>query len=289
MHDLVGSSLSSYPENSFKAAIFHNIHITRDVQPIINGLSLRVNRGALVSVLGANGAGKSTLFQALVGLHPYQGAWGWAADSFRGVQPTEQSAENRDIPATPVDAGRNHDLLPASGQSSCVPVARNRIAYLAQQFQGDRTFPLTVSQVVTMALQDKLSASCRQHAVDQALHDWGLEAKSNSPIQDLSGGQFQCMLLARLGLCEDADILLLDEPFAGLDEAMGQRLLQRLQLWARQGRIVFVSHHSRARALAHFPLTLLLAGGRGHLGPSSSILTPEAWAAAMDTHDPACC
>jgi len=220
---------------------------------ILKDLSFSVHNGSVLSVMGPNGGGKTTLFQTLSGIK--------SGDSSRFS---------------------GHWGWCKNGVKK--PLKQGDWTYLPQRFHGDRSFPLRVCEVL------KLSCPTMRHAdIVHALSLVKLDAYYHAPIQALSDGQFQRLLFARL--CADpAPIVFLDEPFAGLDETIIEDLLDIIETWKKQGRIILLSHHNRLRALNHFPNTLLLAKNRYHCGLSKDILTPSIW---QSLHDaicrPECC
>jgi zinc/manganese transport system ATP-binding protein len=177
---------------------------------------------SMTAVVGPNGAGKSSLLKALAGI-----------------------------------------VRPISGQVSCAALARHRLAYLPQQAEFDRSFPITVGELVALGdwrnfgsvreLPPRLAAG-----VHEAVATVGLEAFIDRQIAELSVGQFQRALFARLVL-QDADVILLDEPFAALDESTTDDLLGLLQRWQAKGQTIVAVLHDLDRVRLHFPSTLLLA------------------------------
>ncbi|MEQ4597488.1 MAG: ATP-binding cassette domain-containing protein, partial [Methylobacteriaceae bacterium] len=130
----------------------------------------------------------------------------------------------------------------------------------------------------------------------EALAAVGLNGFEDRPIGTLSGGQFQRALFARL-ILQDARIILLDEPFTGIDERTTADLLTLIRGWHREGRTVVAALHDLAQVRAHFASTLVLARRPIAWGPTREVLTPpvlaralrlsEAWdeAAAICRHD----
>ncbi len=215
-------------------------------------------RGSLTAVIGPNGAGKSTLLKSLAGLVPL-----------------ERHSNIRHDPAL-------------------------RLAYLPQHSELDRSFPLAVRDCVRMGLWAQTgawgSASAAQRArVDAALEAVGLQGFARRVVGTLSSGQLQRALFARL-LVQDADILLLDEPFNAVDSKTSATLLALVQQWQGQGRTVIAVLHDDALVQAHFPQTLLLARECIAWGATAEVLTPanlacaramaEAW--EEQAHPPAC-
>jgi zinc/manganese transport system ATP-binding protein len=204
---------------------------------------------SLTAVVGPNGAGKSSLLKALAGI-----------------------------------------IRPAAGEVTSAAVERHRLAYLPQQDELDRGFPITVAELVALggwrnfgAVREpprRLAAS-----VDEALAAVGLSSVAHQPIAELSVGQFQRALFARL-LLHDADVILLDEPFASLDENTTEDLLHFLQRWRTEGRTVVAVLHDLDQVRRYFPSTLLLARSPIAWGETSLSLSADNLARAKKAMNP---
>lgn len=107
-----------------------------------------------------------------------------------------------------------------------------------------------------------------------ALQQVGLAGFNQRSLDSLSGGQLQRVLFARL-LLEDAPLILLDEPFAAVDEATTADLLALIQQWHQQGRTIIAVLHDLHQVRSHFPKCLLLARDVFGLGATAEVLTPE--------------
>jgi manganese/zinc/iron transport system ATP- binding protein len=179
-------------------------------QPAVHHLSVSLSCGSFVGVVGPNGAGKSTWLHGLLGWLPW----------------TTGSVTIADQP---------------------VSRALRRMTYLPQRRVSDMDFPITVETVVAMGryqhrgLMSGFTDADRQ-AISQAIAEMGLENLRQRPLAQLSGGQQQRVFLAR-ALATGADILLLDEPLAGLDAPTACDLLERLRRWAEQDRLVIAVIH----------------------------------------------
>jgi zinc/manganese transport system ATP-binding protein len=189
---------------------------------VLDGVTGEFESASLTAVIGPNGAGKSSLLKALAGI-----------------------------------------VRPSAGEVLCAALARHRLAYLPQQDELDREFPVTVAELV--ALGDwRNFGSIREPPrhlaakVHEALAAVGLLTVADRQIAELSVGQFQRALFARL-LLQDANVILLDEPFASLDESTTADLLNFLQRWQREGRTVVAVLHDLEQVRRYFPSTLLLA------------------------------
>lgn len=153
------------------------------------------------------------------------------------------------------------------------------IAYLAQQTEIDRTFPLTVYDVVAFGLTqtkgffqeiDQTSNS----AIQEALKKVGLKEVANRSLHMLSGGQFQRVLFARTML-QDAKVILLDEPFAAVDRYTMEDLIKIVKSWATERRTVILVSHDLEFVQSYFPQSLLLARRVVAYGATKQVLTLE--------------
>ncbi len=191
----------------------------------LEDVSFATSCGNRVALIGPNGAGKSTLLKAIAGLVPRAaGSIRW-----RGASIGKWSRE---------------------------------FAYLPQREEVDWSFPITVRGLVEMGRYPqtgwwrKFGPKDRE-AVDHALHALALEDLQHRQIRELSGGQQQRAFLAR-SIAQEAHVLLLDEPFTGLDRNASQLLGDLLNELARQGRLVIASHHDLATVPKLFDEVLVL-------------------------------
>jgi zinc/manganese transport system ATP-binding protein len=224
-----------------------NLTLGYERHPAVHHLSLTIAPGSLVALVGPNGAGKSTLIKALAG-----------------------------------------QLRPISGQLR--GLSAQRIAWLPQHTELDRSFPIPVRDMVAMGLWHQVGALRRfsaQHRqqCDAALAAVGLTGFEERSLDTLSGGQLQRALFARL-ILQDAPVVLLDEPFAAVDNRTTDDLLALLHRWHAQGKTVVAVLHDVAQVREHFPLTLLLARERVAWGATASVLTRAHWAQAQRMQEP---
>ena len=219
-----------------------NVTVGYDGRPALRDVTMRVPHGAQVAIVGPNGAGKSTLFKALVGL-------------------------------LPVRAGRV--LLhgrPPGGQA-------DPIAYVPQREEIDWGFPVTVHDVVMMGRYGRLGWFKRPGATDRevvarCLDELGIAELERRAIGELSGGQQQRVFLAR-ALAQEPHVLLLDEPFTGVDVNAREALLTLLARLRDQGITILVSTHDMETAAERFELVALLNGRLIAYGPPPEVFTPE--------------
>jgi zinc/manganese transport system ATP-binding protein len=176
--------------------------------------------GSLTAIVGANGAGKSTLLAAIAGV-----------------------------------------VRLASGVVNCA--ARQRLAYLPQLATIDLDYPLTVSELITLGGWREFGpfrspGSALRARVAEAAEVVGLAGRLARPIAEISVGELQRALFARL-ILQDPAIILLDEPFAAVDARTISVLLDQVMRWHREGRTVIVVLHDLELVQARFPSTLVLA------------------------------
>jgi len=191
--------------------------------------------GSLTAIIGVNGAGKSTLLKTLTGLQPKLGG----SIEFAGNKAP-------------------------------------RIAYLPQQADLDRQFPIVVFDLVAMGCWQQcgmfggLSRKAHQSVIE-ALDTVGMLAMARSPVGELSGGQLQRVLFARL-LVQQAPLILLDEPFTGVDSATINVLLGVIAQLHQEGRTVIAVLHDMSMVAENFPRALLLTPECCHWGPSEQVV-----------------
>jgi len=193
--------------------------------------------GRATAIVGPNGAGKSTLLAALAGM--------------------------------PLQTGGRIERA-----------AAQRVAWLPQSGGPDRDVPLEVGEFVAMGAWSRLGClrgidEAMRQEVDRALRQVGLEALDRRLLPELSAGQRQRALFARL-LLQDADVVLLDEPFNAIDAATTETLLRVVGRWRDQGRTVIAVLHDLAVVRAHFDEALLLAREAVAWGPTGQALQPAA-------------
>jgi zinc/manganese transport system ATP-binding protein len=170
-------------------------------------------------------------------------------------------------------------LKPLSGSIDLGGLDIRDIAYLPQSVDIDRTFPISVFDLVgtglwrTTGFFGGMGKSARDK-ITQALAAVGLNGFENRSIGTLSGGQMQRMLFARV-LLQDARLIVLDEPFNAIDTKTSADLLALVKRWHGEGRTVLAALHDMALVRDHFPETLLLARGPVAWGPTAEVLNAE--------------
>lgn len=164
-----------------------------------------------------------------------------------------------------------------------------RIAYLPQQAGMDRSFPITLQDMVAMGLWHEVGALGRFSSAQlarcrHALAAVGLAGFEQRGLDTLSGGQFQRALFARLML-QDAPVVLLDEPFAAVDSRTTADLLGLLHQWHQAGKTVVAVLHDAVQVRQHFPQTLMIARELVAWGPTAEVFTDANWERAQALHE----
>jgi zinc/manganese transport system ATP-binding protein len=170
------------------------------------------------------------------------------------------------------------ELKPLGGSLDRDGLTKADIAYLPQQIDIDRSFPISVFDCVAMGLWRKIGAlrgfdTHAKQAVAHALATVGLQDLCDRPVGALSGGQFQRVLFARL-LLQDASLILLDEPFRAVDAKTIDHLITLILRWHREGRTVLAALHDIEQVRSYFPTTLLIAREVVAWGETAKVLTP---------------
>ncbi len=208
----------------------------------LEDLSVRFTPGQLIGIIGPNGAGKSTFIKAIMGLIPAE------ATTIR--------------------------LL---GQS--VKQARTRVAYVPQRSAIDWDFPIRVLDAVLIGCYPQLGLFKRptkQHRIHarSCLERVGMLDYADRQIGELSGGQQQRVFLAR-ALAQDAHLLLLDEPFVGVDAGSEGVIIDLLRMLRDEGKTIVVVHHDLSKAADYFDTLLLLNRRVISVGPPTDVLQPH--------------
>ena len=149
------------------------------------------------------------------------------------------------------------------GVVTCPARARGRLAFLPQLAAIDRSFPLTVAELVALGGWRAFGAfrapsPALRGRAEEAARTVGLAERLRRLVSELSEGELRRALFARL-ILQDAAVILLDEPFAAVDTATTMALLSQLVRWHEEGRTVIAVLHDITMVRAHFPQTLVLA------------------------------
>ena len=219
-----------------------DLTVAYDRKPVLWDVRLDVPAGSLVAVVGPNGAGKSTLLKAALGLIPRaSGRVRFFGEPYKKV--------------------------------------RGRVGYVPQRESVDWDFPVDALDVVTMGLYRSIGW-CRpvrrrhRELAREALDRVGIGELAHRQISQLSGGQQQRTFLAR-ALVQDAELYLMDEPFAAVDAATERAIVDLLTDMKARGNTAVVVHHDLQTVPAYFDHVILLNMRVVAQGPVGEAFTPE--------------
>ncbi|QWC85812.1 ABC transporter ATP-binding protein [Nocardioidaceae bacterium] len=219
------------PRTDPPAVALDDVAVALEGRPVLRGIDLRVGSGEFVALLGANGSGKSTLVRTVVGLLP----------TTRG---------RVELFGEPVE--RFHDW--------------RRVGFVPQRAGAGSGVPASVHEVVTSGrlghrrIMRRLGAEDRA-AVDEALETVGLSHRAEEPVSSLSGGQQQRVLIAR-ALAARPDLLVLDEPTAGVDAENQEALARTLERLSDRGVTVLLVAHELGPLTPLIDRAVVLGDGR---------------------------
>lgn len=226
-----------------QAAIkMENVTVSYGTRPAILGITLSIPNGSVVGIIGPNGAGKTTLIKAVMGL-------------------------------VPMDRGKVTMLGKPLNE------VRKLITYVPQKSQIDWDYPVVVKEVVVMGRYCHLGLIHRPkksdwEIVDRSLERLGMSEFVDRQIGELSGGQQQRVFLAR-ALAQEAQILLLDEPFVGVDAATEKTIFNLMIEMKNEGKTVLVVNHDLSNVTKYYDHLLLLNQRVVAYGPVAEVFTPD--------------
>ncbi|MDG1736731.1 MAG: manganese/iron ABC transporter ATP-binding protein [Paracoccaceae bacterium] len=232
--------------NSQAAGIkVENVTVTyRNGHTALRDASFEIPAGTVTALVGVNGAGKSTLFKAIMGFVP---------------------------------ASRGKIAL--MGRTVKEALRDNMVAYVPQAEEVDWTFPVLVEHVVMMGRYGHMGFLRRPSAIDhaaveQALQRVNMQDFRQRQIGELSGGQRKRVFLAR-ALAQDGKVILLDEPFTGVDVKTEDQIINLLRELRDEGRVMLVSTHNLGSVPEFCDRTVLVKGTVLNYGPTETTFTPE--------------
>ncbi len=204
--------------------------------------SFEIPTGTITALVGVNGSGKSTLFKSIMGFLPL------AAGS-----------------------------ISILGKSVDEALRKNIVAYVPQAEEVDWSFPVLVEDVVMMGRYGhmnfmRIPSAADREAVDIALERVGMADYRGRQIGELSGGQKKRVFLAR-SLAQDGRVILLDEPFTGVDVKTEEAIIELLGRLREEGRVMLVSTHNLGSVPVFCDRTVLIKGTVLAYGPTSDVFT----------------
>lgn len=234
--------LSQQESSRSSPLAIHDMTVAYHRKPVLWDIDYAAPPGKLIAIIGPNGAGKSTLIKAALDLVP-----------------------------------RASGVIHIFGKP--YRKFRERVAYVPQRGSVDWDFPINALQVVTMGLYRKIGwfrPVTRKYRLmaQEALDRVGMGQYAHRQISQLSGGQQQRVFLAR-ALVQDADLYLMDEPFAGVDAATERAIVELLRDLRAANRTALVVHHDLQTVTEYFDHVLLLNMRVVAAGPTNQIFTSE--------------
>jgi manganese/zinc/iron transport system ATP- binding protein len=219
-----------------------NVTVSYDTKPVLIGVSLKITTGIVVGIIGPNGAGKTTLLKAIMGL---------------------------------VKLDRGEVLIFGTE----IGKQRRHVAYVPQRSEIDWDYPIIVRDVVMMGRYPHIGLFRHPEKRDyeivaECLEKVGMSAFSTRQIGELSGGQQQRVFLAR-ALAQEAQILLLDEPFVGVDATTENTIYSLMHELKQEGKTILVVNHDLATASKYYDYLILLNQRLVAYGPTPEVFTPE--------------
>lgn len=218
-----------------------NLSVSYQGQLALEPTSLTIKGPTITGIIGPNGAGKSTLIKGMLGIVECEG------QTFLDRKPMKQEL--------------------------------SKIAYVEQKIHIDYNFPIKVKECVSLGLYPKIKLFQRLKASDwekvaRALKIVGLEDFAERQISQLSGGQFQRVLIARC-LVQEAKYIFLDEPFVGIDSVSEEIIMKTLRQLRKDGKTILIVHHDLSKVVAYFDQVLLLNKEVIAFGSTESTFTKE--------------
>lgn len=220
----------------------HDLTVSYDKNPVLWNIDFSIPKGKLVGIIGPNGAGKSTMLKSVMGLIEPQSGF---------VKVFDKDLDN----------------------------VRQRVSYVPQRESVDWDFPASVLDVVLMGRYGRRGLFKRMTKQDKeiamaSLAKVNMEEYYNRQIAQLSGGQQQRVFIAR-SLAQQADLYLMDEPFAGVDASAESSILSLLQEMRAEEKTIMVVHHDLQSAYEYFDWVILLNMRLVASGPKEEVFTPE--------------
>jgi ABC-type Mn2+/Zn2+ transport system ATPase subunit len=228
--------------NSENCISVTGLRVAYQQQIALDTMSVAIPTGKITGIIGPNGSGKTTFLKAILGLvSTLQGDVRFFGQPFSEV--------------------------------------RENVAYVPQRESVDWDFPASVFDVVSMGRLNPKRWWQRVNAEDKAMIQSALEQVNMTEFQhrqigQLSGGQQQRVFLAR-ALAQQASLILMDEPFVGVDMASQEAILKVLQQLRDQGKSIVIVHHDLSTVATYFDHVLLLNNGLVATGSTKEILQPD--------------
>lgn len=215
-----------------------NLTVAYDDTPVFSDVAVNFNAGKITGIIGPNGAGKSTLIKAILNLIKVRkGTVDYNGQSIKSVQ--------------------------------------KQIAYVEQRKDLDLNFPIDVFDLVMTGTYGKLGlfknpGKLEKQASHDALEQVSLNEFSKRQIGNLSGGQLQRVFVAR-AIVQEAEIIILDEPFVGIDLQSETAIMNILKQWRDENKTIIVIHHDLNKVTKYFDDLVILNHGIVDFGPANEV------------------
>ena len=243
--DIVAQGAQGIVAQGAQGIVAHDVTVTyRNGHTALRHASFTTPQGTITALVGVNGAGKSTLFKAIMGF-------------------------------VPLAAGR----ITLLGLPVAEALRRNLVAYVPQAEEVDWSFPVLVEDVVMMGRYGHMGFLRRPRAADRAAVDAalarvGMADLRHRQIGELSGGQRKRVFLAR-ALAQDGRVILLDEPFTGVDVQTEDQIIALLRELRDEGRVMLVSTHNLGSVPEFCDRVVLVKGTVLAHGPTETTFTRQ--------------
>lgn len=216
-----------------------NLSVSYKETLALKDISLVLQGPTITGIIGPNGAGKSTLLKSMLGIIPHEG----------------------------------HAFIDDKEMNKSL----KKVAYVEQKIHIDYNFPIKVKECVSLGLYPSIPLfhtlkASHWKKVTEALEIVGLSDYADRQISQLSGGQFQRVLIARC-LVQEADYILLDEPFVGIDSVSEEIIMNTLRDLKKAGKTVLIVHHDLGKVPHYFDQVLLLNKELIAFGPTKETFT----------------
>ena len=216
-----------------------NLSVSYKETLALKDISLVFQGPTITGIIGPNGAGKSTLLKSMLGIIPHEG----------------------------------HTFIDDKEMNKSL----KKVAYVEQKIHIDYNFPIKVKECVSLGLYPSIPLfhtlkASHWKKVAEALEIVGLSDYADRQISQLSGGQFQRVLIARC-LVQEADYILLDEPFVGIDSISEEIIMNTLRDLKKAGKTILIVHHDLSKVPHYFDQVLLLNKEIIAFGPTKESFT----------------
>ena len=215
-----------------------NVSVAYSEAPVFAHLTTQIKPGVITGMIGPNGAGKSSLVKAILGL----------------IKPQTGQIRYNERPLKQI---------------------QKRIAYVEQRKEIDLNFPINVLDVVLTGSYSRLGLFNNPNkntriAAQQALEKVGMSTVATRQISQLSGGQLQRVFVAR-AILQDAEVIILDEPFVGIDLQSERAIMEIIREWRDADKTILIIHHDLTKVSAYFDELLMMNHGLVAAGPTKEV------------------